>query len=99
MEASMRREKTLEWSERAASVVRRAAIGRPSPLMRRLTRAIAGVFLIRGAVSPRIDVIRGRSGVYERLDLAFYSPLALALGGGAALVSEVSQAAAGGSTA
>ena len=57
----------------------------------------AGVFVIRGAVSPPIDVIRGRSGVYERLDLAFYSPLALALGAGAAVVSEVSQAAAGGS--
>jgi hypothetical protein len=86
----------------AAGVVRRAAAGRPSTLVRRLTQGIAAVFLVRGAVFVPIDLVRGRRGVYERLDLAIYSPLSLALGAGAAAVakraapiSEVSQANAG----
>lgn len=83
----------------AAGVVRRAAAGSPSRRVRRLTRAIAGVFLLRGAAGPPLGLIRGRHGVYERLDLAIYSPLALALGAGAAAVSEVSQGTRGESAA
>jgi Protein of unknown function (DUF3995) len=71
----------------AAGIVARAAAAPPSPFVRRLTRGIAAVFWIRGAAGPPFDLIRGRDGVYERLDLAIYSPLSLALGAGTAAVA------------
>lgn len=48
---------------------------------------MAGVFLIRGAASPPMDLIRGSDGLYERLDLAIYSPLCLVLGAGTAALA------------
>lgn len=86
----------------AAAIVRTAASGEPSAAVRRLAWGVAGVFLLRGAGSPPIDLIRGLDGLYERLDLAIYSPLCLALGVGATAVawraspfSRISQAGAG----
>jgi len=71
----------------AAVVVRGAASTEPPPLVRRLAWGVAGVFLIRGAASPPMDLIRGSDGLYERLDLAIYSPLCLVLGAGTAALA------------
>jgi hypothetical protein len=45
------------------------------------------VLLARGAIGIASDLHGGVEERYQRLDLAIYSPLCLALGGGAALVA------------
>jgi len=71
----------------AAAIVRATASDEPPPVVRRLAWAGAAVFLIRGVVYVPADLIRGLDGLYERLDLAIYSPLCLVLGVGAAAVA------------
>ena len=71
----------------AAVIVGRTADERPSRALRLATWAVSGVFLARGALFIPVDLVRGFDGIYERLDLAIYSPLCLALGGGAAMVA------------
>jgi hypothetical protein len=71
----------------AAVIVRAAAARRPPRLVRRLAWTVAGVFAIRGVVYLPVDLLRGLDGIYERLDLAIYSPLCLLLGAGTAAVA------------
>jgi hypothetical protein len=70
-----------------AGVVRAVATGSESRLLRRATWGVAGVLLARGAVFIPLDLIGGLDEIYDRLDLAIYSPLCLALGAGAAAVA------------
>lgn len=71
----------------AAAIVRAVAEGSSSQWLRRATSAISTVLLARGAISIPVDFIRGFDHIYERLDLAIYSPLCLALGAGAAVIA------------
>lgn len=71
----------------AAAVVRAAARSPESPAARRLATAVAGILLLRGTVSIPIDLARGLTETYERLDITIYSPLCLALGAGAAVAA------------
>lgn len=57
--------------------------------MRGAAWGVSGVFLARGAVYIPSDLLGGPGDTYERLDLALYSPLSLALGGGTAWRSPV----------
>jgi hypothetical protein len=66
----------------AAGVVRAAAAGNRSRTVRYATRAVAGVFLARGVVFLPSDLRGGLRDSYDRLDLAIYSPLCLAVGAG-----------------
>jgi Protein of unknown function (DUF3995) len=70
----------------AAGVVRGAARGTRSRWLRRSAWGVAGIFLVRGLAYPQLDVANGLNDRYDRLDLAFYSPLCLALAIGTALV-------------
>ena len=70
----------------AAGIVRSTATGAQSRALRLATWAVSGVFLARGARGILTDLIRGLDEPYERLDLAVYSPLCLALGAGTAIV-------------
>lgn len=71
----------------AAAIVAKAAAGPPSRGLEVATWGVAGVLLARGAISIPVDLIRGFDQIYERLDLAIYSPLCLALGTGTAIVA------------
>ena len=71
----------------AAAIVGKAAAGTESRALRRATWGVSAVFLARGAISIPVDLIRGFEEIYERLDLAIYSPLCLGLGTGAAIVA------------
>ncbi len=71
----------------AAAIVRVVAAGNSSLWLRRATWVISTVLLARGAISIPVDFIRGFDQIYERLDLAIYSPLCLALGAGVAVVA------------
>jgi hypothetical protein len=55
--------------------------------MRLATLVVAGVFAARGALSIPLDLAGGVDEIYERLDLAIYSPLCLGLAAGAAAVA------------
>ena len=66
----------------AASVY--AGSGRPSGRVRMAAWGAAGVLVARGLLFIPVDVARGFDDIYERLDIAIYSPLCLALGVGAA---------------
>jgi hypothetical protein len=70
----------------AAAVVRAAAGGTRSRALRGAAWGVAGIFLVRGLVYPPLDVIGGLDDTDDRLDLAIYSPLCLALGLGTTLV-------------
>jgi Protein of unknown function (DUF3995) len=71
----------------AAAVVAAVGSGRREQLVRAAAWSVAGVLLVRGAAYIPIDLIGGLDTEYARLDLAIYSPLALALGLGAAIVA------------
>jgi hypothetical protein len=70
----------------AAGAVRGVARGTRSRWVRRTAWGVAGIFLIRGLAFPPLDIANGLDDRYDRLDLAFYSPLCLALAIGTALV-------------
>ncbi|MGH2714995.1 MAG: DUF3995 domain-containing protein, partial [Thermoleophilaceae bacterium] len=63
----------------AAATVRAGANGARGPV-RKAAWGVSGVLLARGLVSIPIDLARSLEDVYDRLDLAIYSPLCLALG-------------------
>jgi Protein of unknown function (DUF3995) len=67
----------------AAGIVRAASGAAPRPV-RGAAWAVSAAFLARGAVSIPADLVGGPEDVYQRLDLAIYSPLSLALGAGTA---------------
>jgi hypothetical protein len=70
----------------AAGVVRGVARGTRSRWVRRSAWGVAGIFTLRGLVFPPLDLANGLDDTYDRLDLAFYSPLCLALAIGTTLV-------------
>jgi Protein of unknown function (DUF3995) len=70
----------------AAGAVRGVARGTRSRWVRRTAWGVGGIFLVRGLVFPPLDIANGLDDTYDRLDLAFYSPLCLALAIGTALV-------------
>jgi len=79
----------LTWSvavalAAAAAIVRAAGTGPRSRTLRGAAWAVSAVFLARGAVSIPSDLIGGPDDTYQRLDLAIYSPLCLAVGAGTA---------------
>lgn len=67
----------------AAATVRAGATGATGPV-RRAAWGVSGVLLARGLISIPVDLARGLQDIYDRLDLAIYSPLCLALGAGIA---------------
>jgi len=67
----------------AAGAVHLAGGDHPARWVRKLALATAGVLVFRGAVFVPVDLANGLAARYDRLDLAFYSPLCLALGAGA----------------
>jgi uncharacterized protein DUF3995/polyketide cyclase/dehydrase/lipid transport protein len=71
----------------AAAVVRAVATGRRSRPLTYAAWSVAGVFAARGLVFIPSDLIGGLEDRYDRLDLALYSPLCLALGAGTALLA------------
>jgi hypothetical protein len=70
----------------SAAAVSATAVGAGGRRARRATWATAGVFAGRGVLGPIQDAFTGL-GTYERLDLAIYSPLCLAIAAGAAAVA------------
>jgi hypothetical protein len=66
----------------AAVVVRRAAGPAPSGRVRALALAIAAAFLARAVAYLPSDLLGGLETTYQRLDLAVYAPLCLAIGAG-----------------
>jgi hypothetical protein len=78
----------------AAGAVRAAALPGASSRVRSAAAATAALFALRGALSIPVDVVRGFDDVYERLDLAVYSPLCLAIGAGTAAVLRPAEAPA-----
>jgi Protein of unknown function (DUF3995) len=70
----------------AAGVVREVARGSQSRWVRRSAWGVAGIFLARSLAFPPLDIANGLHDRYDHLDLAFYSPLCLALAIGTALV-------------
>ncbi len=73
---------TFATSAAAVAATARGAGGRPA---RVATWTTAGAFAARGVLGPLSDAVTG-PGPYERLDLAIYSPLCLAVAAGAAAV-------------
>lgn len=71
----------------AAATVWLAGDDEPAPWSRPATAAIAAMMLVRGAVFVPVDLAHGLEGPFDRLDLAVYSPLCLALGAGAGAVA------------
>jgi hypothetical protein len=67
----------------AAGVVR-AAGGGASRRVRGAAWAVSAALIARGALSIPADLSGGPRDTYQRLDLAIYSPLSLALGAGTA---------------
>jgi Protein of unknown function (DUF3995) len=70
----------------SAAAVAATARGAGGRRARRATWATAGVFAARGVLGPLSDAFTGM-GTYERLDLAIYSPLCLAVAAGTATVA------------
>jgi hypothetical protein len=70
----------------AAGAVRGVARGSRSRWARGAAWGVAGTFLARGVVFPPLDIANGLKDRYDRLDLALYSPLCLALAIGTAAV-------------
>lgn len=79
----------------AAGMVRSTAKGRDSAVIRAGSWTVAGVLLTRGVGGLATSLAGGRQNIYQRLDVAVYSPLCLALGAGAALLAERTSAAGG----
>ena len=77
----------------AAGSVAAVAAGRRERLLRAATWTTAGVLVARGALFVPVDLLGGLSSEVERLDLALYSPLCLALGIGAAIVARSHESA------
>lgn len=71
----------------AAVTARTTAGGTQSRALRLATWGVSGVLLARGAISIPVDLARGFDEIYERLDIAVYSPLCLALGIGTAALA------------
>jgi hypothetical protein len=78
----------------AAAGIVGAAARRDDHRLRVASAAVAAVFAARGALFIPLDLAGGLDEIYDRLDLAIYSPLCLALAAGAAAVA----AAHGGAT-
>ena len=70
----------------AAAVVRSVAGGTRSRTLNAAGRGVVAIFLARGLLYPPLDISGGLDDPYDRLDLAIYSPLCLALAVGTALV-------------
>jgi Protein of unknown function (DUF3995) len=70
----------------AAALVHGTARGRLPRRLRGLTWGVAAVFLLRGTAMVPFELAGGPADAYERLDLAFYSPLCLGLAAGTAAV-------------
>jgi hypothetical protein len=68
----------------AAAGIVRASGGAAPRRVRGAAWAVSAAFLARGAVSIPADLVGGPEDSYQRLDLAIYSPLSLALGAGTA---------------
>lgn len=77
----------------SAGIVGTAAAGTTSRTLRLATWGVSGAFLARGALFIPVDLARGFDQIYERLDLAIYSPLCLALGAGTAALARRSSPA------
>ncbi len=71
----------------AAGGIHAAARGSRSRHVAPLAWTTAAALLVRGAVFPPIDIANGLASDYDRIDLAFYSPLCLLLGLGALAVA------------
>jgi len=69
----------------AAGSVRAAAGGARGPV-RAAAWGVAGVLTARGLIAIPVDLAGGLEPIFNRLDLALYSPLALGLGLGTAWV-------------
>ena len=79
----------LTWSVAAAllagaGIVRAAGTGTRSATLRGAAWTASVVLVGRGAVSVASNLSGGPDDTYQRLDLAIYSPLCLALGAGTA---------------
>ena len=70
----------------AATIVRAVARGTRSRTLRGAAWGVAAILLVRGVVYPPLDLLGGLDDSYDRLDLAVYSPLCLALASAAVLV-------------
>ncbi len=71
----------------AAGGIHAAARGSRSRHVAPLAWTTAAALLVRGSVYPPIDIANGPASDYDRIDLAFYSPLCLLLGLGALAVA------------
>ena len=69
----------------AAGLVRSASAGSASTAVRAGAFAVAGALLARGAGGLALSLGGGLDTIYQRLDVAVYSPLCLALGAGTLL--------------
>lgn len=78
----------------AAAIVATVGVGTSSRLVRAAGWGVSGVLLARGLVFLPSELAGGPEDLYERLDLAVYSPLCLALGAGTALVVHATRPAA-----
>jgi hypothetical protein len=70
----------------AAAIVRNAATGARSRALRGAAWGVAGVFFARAVAYLPSDLIGGLNDQYQRLDLALYAPLCLALAAGTTIV-------------
>lgn len=70
----------------AGMLVRAAAVG-TSAIARVGAWGVGAVLFLRGALYIPVDLAGGMDDIYERLDLAIYSPLCLLLGAGAMVVA------------
>ncbi|GAB7191354.1 hypothetical protein NUM3379_20610 [Kineococcus sp. NUM-3379] len=71
----------------AAAAVRAADAGAGGAPVRAAARAVAAAFALRGAAGAVSSLLTRRRGEYERLDLAVYSPLCLAVAAGTTAVA------------
>lgn len=70
----------------AAAAVRAAASGARPRWLRRAGWGVAAAFFARGVAYVPSDLVGGPQDTYQRLDLALYAPLCLALAAGTATV-------------
>lgn len=71
----------------AAAMVRAVAVGQRHRLLRLGIWTIAGVLLARGLMGLPGYLVNGTDRIYQRLDLAIYSPLCLLLALGTVMVA------------
>jgi hypothetical protein len=72
----------------AAAVAVRITATSPSRVARLMTAGTGAVLLLRGVGGIVTDFTAGLDDIYEKLDLAIYSPYCLAVGAGALAVSQ-----------